>query len=118
MGGICGAGSGDSFGGGNEDPYEAPGTFGSVNLTAPDKNEPKEDKQFFPSMIGVLDSVLGSLGSTPPEQEEQEKFTISSGAAPFQPAKPMQDLIFGTTVPSTEEPRPAGTGVTIQGGNI
>lgn len=92
--------------------------FDSVNLSAPDKNEPKEEKTFFPSAIGVLDSVLGSLSSTPPEQEEQEKFTISSGAAPFQPAKPMQDLIFGTTVPSTEEPRPAGTGVTIQGGNI
>ena len=41
MGGICGAGSDDSFGGGNEDPYEAPGTFGSINLTAPD--EPKEE---------------------------------------------------------------------------
>ena len=93
--------------------------FDSVNLSAPDKNEPKEEEQYiFPSAIGVLDSVLGSIGATAPEQEKKEGFTISSGAAPFQPAKPMQDLIFGTTVPSTEEPRPAGTGVTIQGGNI
>ena len=93
--------------------------FDSVNLSAPDKNEPKEEEQYiFPSAIGVLDSVLGSIGATAPEQEKKEGFTISSGAAPFQPAKPMQDLIFGTTVPSTEEPRPADTGVTIQSGNI
>ena len=41
MGGICGAGRGDSFGGGNEDPFESAGTFG--NLTAPD--EPKEEDE-------------------------------------------------------------------------
>ena len=113
---------GFNAGGGNEDeyqdPYESAGTFG--NLTAPDDNKPeeKDDQPFFPSVIGVLDSVLGSLGGTPPEEEEQEGFTISSDAAPLQPQKPMQDLIFKTPVPSTEEPRPADTGVTIQSGNI
>ena len=119
MGGFCGGGSSEpeekeKY----QDPYESAGTFG--NLSAPDKNEPKDkdDQPFFPSVIGVLDSVLGSIGATPPEEEEKEGFTISSEAAPLQPQKPMQDLIFKTPVPSTEEPRPAGTGVTIQGGNI
>ena len=118
MGGICGAGSGDSFGGGNEDPFESAGTFG--NLTAPDepKEEDEKDESFFPSVIGVLDSVLGSINATPPEEKEQQGFTISSDAAPLQTQKPMQDLIFKTPVPSTEEPRPADTGVTIKSGNI
>jgi hypothetical protein len=128
MGGICGGGGSES----EEDKTDSIGSIGgiaggesgsvlgSVNLTAPDDNKPedKDDQPFFPSVIGVLDSVLGSLGGTPPEEEKQEGFTISSDAAPLQPAKPMQDLIFGTPVPSTEEPRPAGTGVTIQSGNI
>ena len=119
MGGFCGGGSSEpeekeKY----QDPYESAGTFG--NLSAPDKNEPKDkdDQPFFPSVIGVLDSVLGSIGATPPEEEEKEGFTISSEAAPLQPQKPMQDLIFKTPVPSTEEPKPADTGVTIQGGNI
>ncbi len=99
---------------------ESGSVLGSVNLTAPDVNKPddKDDQPFFPSVFGVLDTVLGSLGSTAPEQEKQEGFTISSEAAPLQPQKPMQDLIFKTPVPSTEEPRPKGTGVTIQGDNI
>jgi hypothetical protein len=124
MGSVCAGGSSeedktDSMGSiGGIAGGESGSVLGSVNLSAPDKNEPKEDKTFFPSAIGVLDSVLGSIGATPPEEEKKEGFTISSEAAPFQPAKPMQDLIFGTTVPSTEKPRPAGTGVTIQGGNI
>ena len=126
MGGICGGGGSepeedktDSIGSiGGIAGGESGSVLGSVNLTAPDKNEPKDDQPFFPSVIGVLDSVLGSLGSTPPEEEEKEGFTISSDAAPLQPQKPMQDLIFKTPVPSTEEPRPADTGVTIQSGNI
>jgi hypothetical protein len=128
MGGFCGGGSSepeedktDSIGSiGGIAGGESGSVLGSVNLTAPDepKEEEKDDQPFFPSVIGVLDSVLGSISATPPEEEEKEGFTISSEAAPLQPQKPMQDLIFGTPVPSTEEPRPAGTGVTIQGGNI
>ena len=124
MGSACAGGSSeedkqDSMGSiGGIAGGESGSVLGSVNLTAPDKNQPKEDKPFFPSVIGVLDSVFGSIGATPPEEEKKEGFTISSGAAPLQPQKPMQDLIFKTPVPSTEEPRPAGTGVTIQGGNI
>ena len=127
MGGICGGGGSepeedktDSIGSiGGIAGGESGSVLGSVNLTAPDENKTEEkDQPFFPSVIGVLDSVLGSIGATPPEQEEKEKFTISSDAAPLQPQKPMQDLIFKTPVPSTEEPKPAGTGVTIQSGNI
>ena len=102
MGGICGAGSGDSFGGGNEDPFESAETFG--NLTAPDEPQ-EEDEPFFPSVIGVLSSVLGSIGATPPEEEEQQGFTISSDAAPYKP-KPGED------------PKPPGTGITLSSGNI
>ena len=80
--------------------------FDSVNLSAPDKNEPKEEEQYiFPSAIGVLDSVLGSIGATAPEEEEQQGFTISSDAAPYKP-KPGED------------PKPPGTGITLSSGNI
>jgi hypothetical protein len=115
----------DSFGGGNEDPYESPGTIGSINLTAPDepKEEEEKDQPFFPSVIGVLDSVLGSIGATPPEEEEQEGFTISSDAAPVPDPKPMKDLIPGfPDVPVDPADMPlqdkTGFGATIKSGNI
>ena len=89
MGGICGGGGSepeedktDSIGSiGGIAGGESGSVLGSVNLTAPDKNEPKDDQPFFPSVIGVLDSVLGSLGSTPPEEEEQESKVVQAGVA-------------------------------------
>ena len=149
MGGLCGGGGGsDSFGGGNQDPYETPGTFGSL-ITTSDQNKPKEEKDDppvvvppqtipfkskkpepkpepkieIPTMLGVLNDILSPLGFKAPPPEQKEGFTISSQAAPVPDPKPMKDLIPGfPDVPVDPEDMPlqdkTGFGATIKGGNI